>query len=956
MPIEQSRRITLDTPREERRPTIFVSYSRQDTEIADRLINDLARAERDYWLDTTAIKGGDDWILTIAEGIRNSYAMIVIVTANSLDSRWVRDEILWARRKKKKIIPLLFADVEEMDQYLLLVGDQEIDFLEQDYAKALDWLLKSLPPVPGGERKSTPDQRRLELDYFDRLGLTELIATEKYTTLSGEFEMRPVEMTAEYEHRPFGLLDFDEATPRQRSIGRFTDAIGKILEIRRAVLLGEPGGGKTTTLLKLASHLLEKAQQDPQQAVPLFIRLGRWTIAEQPLADFMAQELGPLGAHLDSLLARKRAALLLDGLNELPTGQREQKYPQVKCLVDQHPGLIAIVSCREHDYTVDLGFDRLTIAPLDPLRIREFAGKYLGEERGKQLFWRLAGGDEVRQVFEKWQQAGASFELFWSAPDIPRENPNVFGATSSHEDQIWHDKVHDRHSLMELARNPYMMLMLTSVFDKNGTLPANRGQLFDIFVANLLKREKIAAEEREPLLRGLAEIAFTMQSRPAIEAADDDNENEPVGALTVLPKSEVEPMLGPRSIYLAASTGILSVGDEIRFTHQLLQEYFAARHLDEEIRGNRFDSRQIWQSDNWWQRTNWEETLVLLTGRLGDECWHIIEWVTRGNPEVAASCITRSGANFSEATRRKFIDNLTPRLTDLSSDPDPLARAAIGRAIGLVGPDRRLGVDTQPLVINKTTAIEIPNLDWVEIPAGSFQYGHVSEGAAKPDKVDLPTFYIARYPITMAQFQTFIDDPEGASDPRWFQGLEADDDDRQIQPQYFKYLNHPRDTVNWYQAVAFCRWLSWRLGGAHDLKKIGEWAVRLPTEYEWEKAARGTDGRLYPYGNEFDSARANTSFDIGKTTAVGIFPNGQSPYGVMDMSGNVWEWCLNEYEKPTGDATRIDLRNSNNRPLRGGSWYFNRDFARAVFRYDSSPSLHNFVIGFRVVSVVRPPS
>ena len=280
MPIEQSRRITLETPHEERRPTIFVSYSRQDTEIAERLINDLARAERDYWLDTTAIKGGDDWILTIAEGIRNSYAMIVIVTANSLDSRWVRDEILWARRKKKPILPILFADVEEMDQYLLLVSYQEIDFFEQDYQKAFDWLLKSLPPVPGGERKYAPDQRRLELDYLDRLGLTELIATEKYTTLSGQFETRPVEMTAEFEHRPFGLLDLGEPTPRQRSLGRFTDAIGKILEIRQAVLLGEPGGGKTTTLLKLASHLLEKAQQDPQQAVPLFIRLGLWTTAE----------------------------------------------------------------------------------------------------------------------------------------------------------------------------------------------------------------------------------------------------------------------------------------------------------------------------------------------------------------------------------------------------------------------------------------------------------------------------------------------------------------------------------------------------------------------------------------------------------------------------------------------------------------------------------------------------
>ncbi|NBO65868.1 MAG: TIR domain-containing protein, partial [Acidobacteria bacterium] len=318
--MEQNPRIlTSETPPEARRPTLFISYSRQDSELARRLIDDLVKAERDCWLDTVAIKGGDEWIVSIAGAIRNSYAMLVLVTANSLNSRWVRDEILWARKKKKLIIPLLFADVEELDQYFLLVGNQEIDFFQQDYQKALDWLLQSLPPVPGALRQAAPNQRQLELDYLDQLQLTNLIETEKYTSLSGQFETRPVEMTAEYEHQAFGLLDLDGPSPRERTIGRFTDAIGKILEIRRAVLLGEPGGGKTTTLLKLASHLLEQAQQDARQPIPLFLRLGRWTASNQPLAEFIATELGPLGGHLSSLLDGKRAALLLDGLNELPT-------------------------------------------------------------------------------------------------------------------------------------------------------------------------------------------------------------------------------------------------------------------------------------------------------------------------------------------------------------------------------------------------------------------------------------------------------------------------------------------------------------------------------------------------------------------------------------------------------------------------------------------------------------
>ena len=94
---------------------------------------------------------------------------------------------------------------------------------------------------------------------------------------------------------------------------------------------------------------------------------------------------------LDVLLKEKRAALLLDGLNELPTGQRADKYPQVQRFIQQHPQLLAVVSCRALDYTLDLGFDLIKITSLDPLRIREFVERYLGEEQGEALFWKLAG-------------------------------------------------------------------------------------------------------------------------------------------------------------------------------------------------------------------------------------------------------------------------------------------------------------------------------------------------------------------------------------------------------------------------------------------------------------------------------------------------------------------------------------------------------------------------------------
>jgi hypothetical protein len=159
--------------------------------------------------------------------------------------------------------------------------------------------------------------------------------------------------------------------------------------------------------------------------------------------------------------------------------------------------------------------------------------------------------------------------------------------------------------------------------------------------------------------------------------------------------------------------------------------------------------------------------------------------------------------------------------------------------------------------------------EWCEVPAGEFIYGDESEDNG-PQRLTLPAFTIAKYLITYRQFQVFIDADDGFTDDRWWGGLTAKPDHRR-QPgdQWREIDDHPRETVSWYDAVAFCRWLSFKLGGGYDLENIDAWSVRLPTEYEWEKAARGTDGRLYPYGNEFDATRSNTyESGIDQTTPV----------------------------------------------------------------------------------------
>lgn len=245
----------------------------------------------------------------------------------------------------------------------------------------------------------------------------------------------------------------------------------------------------------------------------------------------------------------------------------------------------------------------------------------------------------------------------------------------------------------------------------------------------------------------------------------------------------------------------------------------------------------------------------------------------------------------------------------------------------------------------------LPNVDWVDIPAGQFLYGE-----NKQEQDISYDFKIAKYPVTYAQFQTFVDAPDGlhSSAHNWFEGLHDDANQSELGEQRWKFANRPRENVNWYQAMAFCHWLSYTLGGGHALDDVNSWAVRLPTEKEWEKAARGTYGYEYPYGNQFVSSNSNTrEMGIRQTTVVDIFPEGASPYGVWGMSGNVWEWCLSDYQNPMDDPNDEELDTSHTRALRGGAFLTLQGESRTVSRTNYSPNYANSSGGFRVIMPSR---
>jgi formylglycine-generating enzyme required for sulfatase activity len=384
----------------------------------------------------------------------------------------------------------------------------------------------------------------------------------------------------------------------------------------------------------------------------------------------------------------------------------------------------------------------------------------------------------------------------------------------------------------------------------------------------------------------------------------------------------------------ALGATILEGAGRLYFRHQLLQEYFAARALSARL--DELSAAKFWPPDRWWERNNREVTAVLMAGLHSGDCTKVVQWLAGAQPEVAAQCIDEGGATVPQELLDRLHAAWSPRLAGPASDPQPEARAAIGRALGRLNLDRRPGVGLRP--------DGLPDIALVKIPGGRFLYGEKK----KPRSVE--TFWIARYPVTYAQYRAFLEAEDGYRKDDWWAGLDVTESDRVPAAPRWSEANCPRETVNWFEAMAFCAWLTHRLTQLHG-RKI---EVRLPTEWEWERSARGTEGRDFPWGNKYVDGYANIvtdSHSIGRISAVGIYPDGaarelgDSGNGIHDLAGNVWEWCLNRWEP----ATHTERGGRESRVVRGGAWDVSRDLARAVYRFNIYPDLRNYFLGFRVV-------
>jgi formylglycine-generating enzyme required for sulfatase activity len=210
--------------------------------------------------------------------------------------------------------------------------------------------------------------------------------------------------------------------------------------------------------------------------------------------------------------------------------------------------------------------------------------------------------------------------------------------------------------------------------------------------------------------------------------------------------------------------------------------------------------------------------------------------------------------------------------------------------------------------------------EMILIPAGEFLMGDDKH------KVILPEYALYKTPVTVAMYRRFCQETN-----RDFASIS--------EPLLGWQDNHPMVYVSWYDAKAYCQWAG----------------VSLPTEVQWEKAARGTDGRLYPWGNVWDAHKCNNYHTgPGQTSPVGSYPHGASPYGVLDMAGNVWEWCIDWYDAEAyfqweGESFTSEAEGEAV-ALRGGSWANDPEDFCCANHYLHHPATLGNDFGFRCVS------
>ncbi len=581
--------------------------------------------------------------------------------------------------------------------------------------------------------------------------------------------------------------------------------------------------------------------------------------------------------------------------------------------------------------------------------------------------------DQIGQFIHAWYASLAKHQ--WASP----------GEAATKRDDLLNAR--QRTDLLALACNPLLLTLMATLHSNRGRLPDDRADLYNESVDLLLARwnQQVGADRAlldalempglklSDLREALEELAFETHDRNiGQEGAADIPEHRLVKAFLPLLNQSMD-KAGLVADYIEKRAGLL-VGqgekdgqDERQFTfpHRTFQEFLAACHLasGDDLPGQ---CRRLATE----APTHWQEVLLLAARRAGSERGASAADELIGSQDVGSFRVVRE-PDASDWTRALLSGRQLLEIGPRALNSRERTRAIAARVAGWLAASLPLHPDAGGLpAVQRAQAGDVltalgdprfaperhylPADDWLGFvpiladPAfciGTSKRDQKRIGADKDEINDKPTptrdFYLARYPVTVAQFRAFVA----------ARGYKPGD------PDALRDLDsRPVRFVSWREAVDYCAWLQERLlemnGPIADLLRQGGWWLTLPSELEWEKAARGGHvGRAYPWEGEADPEKANyADTGIGDTSAVGCFP--ANDYGLHDMSGNVWEWTRSLWLPSYKDIEKresLDTNEDKSRVVRGGAWNRHRDGARCAYRDWIHPDDRLDLLGFRVV-------
>lgn len=552
------------------------------------------------------------------------------------------------------------------------------------------------------------------------------------------------------------------------------------------------------------------------------------------------------------------------------------------------------------------------------------------------------------------------------------ETPYVFNRAREQATKLL-DAIRDNERVRDLAVNPLMLTVIALVQRYRAQLPERRAELYEEAIEVLLSHWDVAKGIMAKVViagreldagdrRGLLEpVALWMMEQHAREIEADELRRqleecflEMTGDGWQAGKAvdEFLRLINERSGLLAErGQGVYA------FSHLTFQEHLAARAVADKADYVAFTLARL--GDSWWREvilleagylsTQGKQRVTALIQALMD-CVH--EPDLYHNLVLAAECLRDVGAArvtsdlFAEIQRHIRREFEQPLRKSVYSDQRDLIRRRTVAAEALAHIESGAS-GTQPAFWRLPYGEPV----WVDVPAGEFWIGGDGQYDSQPvHRLHLDSFQIARVPVTNVQYRFFVEAKKYHLPGHWHDGKIP----RELE-------SHPIVNVSWHDAMEYCRWLSEMTGKP----------VTLPSEAQWEKAARGNaDKRAYPWGNEWDETKCNTSdLGISGTTPVGIFPDGVSPYGCLDMIGNVWEWTISlwgkgvskpDFKYPYSLADGRENPEADGKVLRvvrGGSFVSARDFCRCAYRNRYFSHINWNYYGFRVaISFISPNS